>query len=255
MLAAYVLGSLAHGGFSALVSDVDLGLVLDDPLEASDADSVRELTSGLAGSGLELGDRLSVFWGSHGTLTGASDGGRFPALDRLDLILHGKLLTGCECRMGLPRPTRRELVTGSAELGLNLLNRPSHQAWLADPASLLHEPPKPLTKAVLFPVRFLYTARTGEIGRNHDAVRHLAGIERSPIAELATAALRWRDAPPDANDAQAGRLVETGLRPMYQLFVKDHRRLMVEWGESDLVARLDDGAHWLQQLPSAAASR
>ncbi len=33
LVAAYALGSLAHGGFSPLVSDVDLGLVLTDPIE------------------------------------------------------------------------------------------------------------------------------------------------------------------------------------------------------------------------------
>lgn len=32
LLAGYALGSLAHGGFSALVSDVDLGLILRDPV-------------------------------------------------------------------------------------------------------------------------------------------------------------------------------------------------------------------------------
>ena len=32
LIAGYALGSLAHGGFSPLVSDVDLGLILQDPL-------------------------------------------------------------------------------------------------------------------------------------------------------------------------------------------------------------------------------
>ena len=37
LVAGYALGSLAHGGFSPLVSDVDLGLVLQDPLRVSTA--------------------------------------------------------------------------------------------------------------------------------------------------------------------------------------------------------------------------
>jgi hypothetical protein len=37
LLAAYAVGSLAHGGFSALVGDVDLALVLADPIQAADA--------------------------------------------------------------------------------------------------------------------------------------------------------------------------------------------------------------------------
>jgi hypothetical protein len=32
LIAGYALGSLAHGGFSPLVSDVDLGLILEDPV-------------------------------------------------------------------------------------------------------------------------------------------------------------------------------------------------------------------------------
>ena len=41
LIAAYALGSLAHGGFSPLVSDVDLGLILQDPLRAIDRMTIR----------------------------------------------------------------------------------------------------------------------------------------------------------------------------------------------------------------------
>ena len=36
LVAGYALGSLAHGGFSPLVSDVDLGLILQDPPRTKD---------------------------------------------------------------------------------------------------------------------------------------------------------------------------------------------------------------------------
>jgi len=41
LIAGYVLGSLAHGGFSPLVSDVDLGLILHGPLRATDRVTVH----------------------------------------------------------------------------------------------------------------------------------------------------------------------------------------------------------------------
>ena len=41
LIAGYALGSLAHGGFSPLVSDVDLGLILQDPLRATDRMTIR----------------------------------------------------------------------------------------------------------------------------------------------------------------------------------------------------------------------
>src|SRR5215213_9360916 len=85
LLAAYALGSLAHGGFSDLVSDVDLGLGLAEPLVADDAARVAALGERVRASGAPLADRLSVFWGSAATLRGEGDLGRYPPLDRLDL--------------------------------------------------------------------------------------------------------------------------------------------------------------------------
>ena len=43
LVAGYALGSLAHGGFSPLVSDVDLGLILQDPLRAADRLTIRKV--------------------------------------------------------------------------------------------------------------------------------------------------------------------------------------------------------------------
>jgi hypothetical protein len=42
-VAAYALGSLAHGGFAPLVSDIDLGLIIADPLQPDDAETVRSV--------------------------------------------------------------------------------------------------------------------------------------------------------------------------------------------------------------------
>ena len=49
LTAAYALGSLAHGGFSPLVSDVDLGLVLDDPFRIKDRFTIRSVTGAVPG--------------------------------------------------------------------------------------------------------------------------------------------------------------------------------------------------------------
>jgi hypothetical protein len=61
LAAAHALGSLAHGGFSPQVSDVDLGLVLADPLRASDAATVGAVASAERDRGGELRGRVSVF--------------------------------------------------------------------------------------------------------------------------------------------------------------------------------------------------
>jgi hypothetical protein len=43
LLAAYALGSLAHGGFSELVSDIDLGLIVSDPLRPEDDETIEAI--------------------------------------------------------------------------------------------------------------------------------------------------------------------------------------------------------------------
>ena len=61
------------------------------------------------------------------------------------------------------------------------------------PGPLIAEGPRRVTKLVLFPVRFLYTAATGEVGTNDAAVAHYleqsgapgaaAGGSGSPVAQ------------------------------------------------------------------------
>src|SRR4051812_10145267 len=82
---AYALGSLAHGGFSVHVSDVDFAVVLADPLQPEDASRVEALQAEMTKAGELLSDRLSIFWGTPSTLAGESQGGRFPPVDVLDL--------------------------------------------------------------------------------------------------------------------------------------------------------------------------
>ena len=43
LIAAYALGSLAHGGFSPQVSDIDLGLVVSDPARPEDAETIQAI--------------------------------------------------------------------------------------------------------------------------------------------------------------------------------------------------------------------
>ncbi|HEX7052746.1 MAG TPA: nucleotidyltransferase domain-containing protein [Burkholderiales bacterium] len=108
LVAAYALGSLAHGGFSP-VSDVDLGLVIADPPSDADAALVAGISKFIKESARPFADRLSIFWGSLATLSGAALGGRFPPLDRLDLIRYGRLLAGRDVRA---HPTTKVITVG-----------------------------------------------------------------------------------------------------------------------------------------------
>ena len=121
LIAGYALGSLAHGGFSPLVSDVDLGLILEDPVRAKDRLTIRTVARSVRAGGSALDQRLSVFWGTPATLQGQSRGGRFPPLDRLDLLEYGRLLTGTDARSAVARPDRTELLVAGAEFALGYL--------------------------------------------------------------------------------------------------------------------------------------
>ena len=96
LLAAYALGSPAHGGFSELVSDIDVGLIVNDPPLPELASMIQAVAEVEKRKDAPLSARLSVFWGTPATLRGERDGGRFPALDRLDLIENGRLLVGSD---------------------------------------------------------------------------------------------------------------------------------------------------------------
>jgi len=245
LTAVYALGSLAHGGFSAHVSDVDVGVVLSDPLATRDADSVASLSSSIAGSRAPFADRLSVFWGSVATLSGAAAGGRFPPLDRLDLKQFGRLLAGRYVRSELPLPTRKELVLAGSEFALWRLATDEVTSKLKDPRALARSDPKTLTKLVLYPVRFLFTARTGEVGRNEAAVDHYVSSAKGVRAKLARMALEWRDAPPGLSDKTAIEAIARGVIPLYRDFLSDHERRLREYERNDLA----DAFHqWEQRL-------
>jgi len=235
LMAGYALGSLAHGGFSPLVSDVDLGLILRDPVRPGDRFTIRSVARSVRGGGSALHERLSVFWGTPSTLAGRARGGRFPPLDRLDLLEYGNLRTGQDAREHVATPTRDELLIGGAEFALGYLGgaprpagglvrfRPRRDETLAEirtPALLASRGPRRVTKVVLFPVRFLFTAATGRVGTNALAAEDYLAEVDAPGTELVKAAMGWREAWPGPDEAAA--LLGRHLVPLYVHYIDDH---------------------------------
>jgi hypothetical protein len=256
LIAAYALGSLAHGGFSPLVSDVDLGLILGDPLRAADRAAIRAVAEAVK-SRPGLHERLSVFWGTPSTLAAQAAqaaGGRFPPLDRLDLLEYGRLLAGTDARRAVARPGPAELLVAGAEFALGYLGGAGSVAVtttgpgpappadhgagseIREPARLVARGPRRLTKTILFPVRFMFTAATGRVGTNALAAGHYLAGPPAPAAELVSAALAWRQAPP-ADCGAAAALVGRELVPLYAQYLDDHIARLLAAGRPELAAR------------------
>ncbi|MBI4294076.1 MAG: hypothetical protein HY661_21575 [Betaproteobacteria bacterium] len=252
LVAAYALGSLAHGGFSAHVSDVDVGFVLSDPLAEGDAQTVAALAAQVKATRMPLAERLSVFWGSPATLAGAAEGGRFPPVDRLDLVESGRLLAGRDIRPKVMAPSAREMVLAAAAQALRSLSVPEVFEQLRNPASLVAAGVRPLTKRILFPVRFLFTARTGRIGRNDAAVEFFVREESGPAASLALKGFEWRYEPPSPGDPAVLECVQSGLLPLYRLFVEDYGARLRALGEAELAQAFADWRSRLSQVLSSS---
>lgn len=190
LIAGYALGSLAHGGFCPLVSDVDLGLILRDPPRAGDRMTIRKVARSVRAGGSALDQRLSVFWATPAEFALGYLGGDAQLTNR---------------------------IRGWVRL------RPHDDDALAEirtPSRLVSRGPRRLTKIVLFPVRFLFTAETGQVATNAIAARHYLASPDPPAAGLVAAALAWRLEPPVGNEAIA--LLSRELVPLYVQYVDDH---------------------------------
>jgi hypothetical protein len=113
------------------------------------------------------------------------------------------------------------------------------------PERLLAEGPRHVTKVVLFPVRFLYTAATGRVGTNDAAVAHHLAQTGAPGHDLVAAALRWRTAPPGGDDRSAADLLRRDLLPLYVHYLDDHIARLAALGKPDLATAF---RHWKDRL-------
>ena len=72
LIGAYLIGSLAHGGFSHRYSDIDIALITEIGLDTAALSTLRGLA---AECDATLSQKLSVFWSDRGFTMG-----RFPPL-------------------------------------------------------------------------------------------------------------------------------------------------------------------------------
>jgi predicted nucleotidyltransferase len=197
LLGVYLLGSLAHGGFSRRYSDIDVAVVTEAGLMPAALDAMR---ADAAARSSELAAKLSIFWTDR-----TFSAGRFPPLDRADYLDHGVALVERE-RVTPPRP-------GLAEVRAYLTGKP-FAAWsqgatqFATLDTLDPKSHKPYLRAHLYPARFVYSFMTGRMGSNDAAVEWLTdrALPRLDVALIA-GALECRRAAADPDLLFPARIV------------------------------------------------
>ena len=86
---------------------------------------------------------------------------------------------------------------------------------LHDPDLLVRQGLRDVTKAILFPVRFLSTLATGRVDGNEPAVRDFAIAVGAPLGPFASAAFQWRQAGVLPEAALVIAQCRAHLRPLY----------------------------------------
>jgi hypothetical protein len=190
LLGAYLIGSLAHAGFSRRYSDIDIALVTMAGLSAQALDRLRSEAVALSA---DWGPKVSIFWSDqHFSL------GRFPPLDRIDYLDNAVTLMERE-RVRPARPTLEDIhhylrgapfadwaKRGRSFAAAEVLEPKDHKAYL---------------RTLLYPGRLCYSWMTGLMGSNDDAVTYLRGRHAAGLdTRLIECALQCRQsaADPDA---------------------------------------------------------
>jgi predicted nucleotidyltransferase len=171
----YRLGSLAHGGFSKIYSDIDVGLLLNCT-EAPVA--ILGLIAEAKALDAGYGKKLSIFWGNPDF-----NWGRLPVIDRLDLLDHGvPLLYGV--KPNFRRPTKDEIH--QEQLQSIERNWKSRLPELSRLIALEAKDRKPFIRAILYAARLIYTWDNLTVDSNDRAVEYLhqvnpPGLNLRPI--------------------------------------------------------------------------
>lgn len=163
----FLIGSLAHGGYSERYSDIDVAVVME---KLSTARDLAVLNEELIGTSPDLAPRLSLFWTDVDF-----SGGRFPLLDQIDFLDHRVALLQRRpatperadlraIRTYLRADPLRNWISAATRFGaLSALAAGDHKAYL---------------RALLYPARFIYTWETGLVSSNDDAVAYVQERDR-----------------------------------------------------------------------------
>ena len=177
LIGVYLLGSLAHGGFSRRYSDIDTAIVTETGLPSQAIETVRGEAAALSA---DWSSKLSVFSADRDFTRG-----RFPPLDRIDYLDRPVVLMERE-HVQPTRPTLEDIR--SYLRGTPLANWTNNARQFAAAETLDPKSRKTYLRTLLYPARLLYSYLTGQMSSNDDAVafvsdRHPAGLDLRSIEQ------------------------------------------------------------------------
>ena len=237
-MSVYIMGSLARGGFSEVASDIDLGIILSGPLQEDDLSNIEEIKSSVVNKYPHINNNVSIFWGTIESINGVIDAGRYPPFDRLDLIDHALLLSGVDVRDKLIRPMQEELEIASAEFSIDYLGNKERINEFLNCKLITNKGAVYVTKTVLFPARFIYLAKTGEIAGNDVSYQYYIDNFSGSDAELVDSGYQWRLNSLPKNLDTVTQKFDKGLINLYHNFIDIYAERMDSYGRYDLKAKL-----------------
>ena len=197
LIGAYLIGSLAHGGFSHRYSDIDVALITELALDTTTLTTLRGLATECDTA---LSQKLSVFWSDRGFTMG-----RFPPLDLIDYLDRAVGLTERE-RILPVRPTLGEIHVYLS--GAPFTNWTENAHRFATMSALAPGDHKLFIRTLLYPARLVYSWNTGLMGSNDEAV--VFTREHPPPGmntDILTRALTHRQASADPDELFPARRI------------------------------------------------
>ncbi len=237
-MSVYVMGSLARGGFSEVTSDIDMGIILSGKPQEDDSSTIDKIQTNVVKNHPQIKNIVSIFWGTIESINGVVDAGRYPPFDRLDLIDHALLLSGADVRDQLIRPTKKELEIASAEFSIDYLGNKERVNEFLNCELITNKGAVYVTKTILFPARFIYLEKTGEIAGNDVSYQYYIDNFSGSDAELVDSGYQWRlNSLPENLDSVTEK-IDKGLAKLYQNFIDTYIERMASYGEDELKSKL-----------------
>tara|TARA_Y100001960_G_scaffold15479_1_gene14038 strand:+ start:1008 stop:1826 length:819 start_codon:yes stop_codon:yes gene_type:complete len=240
----YIMGSLARGGFSDIASDIDVGIVLKGSL--SDVkEKIKIILSETKKKFPSVKNNISIFWGSIDSINGQIEAGRYPPFDRLDLIDHALLLSGQDIRAQLMRPSKKELEIASSMFSISYLATKERIKEFYNCLCIAEKGVVYTTKTILFPARFIYLERTGEIAGNKESSRYYQDNFKGPSSKLIQHGYHWRinDLPKDLGIVSD--YLRKGLRELYINYINIYIQSMEKYKEIEI---RDELIQWKKEI-------